>query len=228
MSARHCDNPWVFRRDEFNVLEESYDDVLRRHDAAGRTRAFEAEEAVIREQARTEELSEAELSLRVGPGWLEAPEGPCEVHGADESDSRPLAEQLRAESERDPLYAAALRWSMGLFRWSRARYDRRRNSDPDVFRVLVNAPLVPMKVNFALCEQEHADRFAVDIAEKEYELAETYAERVLAALERLCGEGGERETSAARIADGRTLLADIRRARERLRLRRGLPPTLPL
>lgn len=199
------EHPWGSRRDELSVLEEEFDDLCHRHDRGkGRgglegtdAQAWEAEEAVLREQSDAEDASEAELTRRIGPGWLDTPDDcPHEGHAHDHAPhgpardagpARPLRDLLRADADRDPLYERALAVAASTYRWARAAYAQERH--PLTYRACVNACLVPMKVSYALNELLFDDTYAADVAEKEIELAERYLGRSHASLRALLEEG---------------------------------------
>ena len=207
-----CGNLWAFRRDEFDLLEEAFEDTMERHEM-GRGKKHACEAIVIREQEASEKASEAELTARLGVGWQEVSEGPCHVHGHEES-LKSLRERVQ-EGVRHPLYLQSLTWCLPLQRWSEAAYAKKPQTD--LYRILLNAPLIPIKIFFALCEEEHDDRFAPDVAEREYALAQTSAERILEALVRLQAAGYLPASSDPAQKMGRNLIQSLAECRRRLR-----------
>lgn len=203
--------PWGSRRDELSVLEGEFDDLCRRHDraqGAGDGQAWEAEEAVLREQSDAEDESEAELTRRIGPGWIDAPEEcPHEGHDHDHAPpgalrparpERPLRDLLRADADRDPMYERALALAAATHRWAKGAYAQERH--PLTYRAWVNACLVPMKVSYALNELLFDDPFAEEVAGKELELAGRYLGRSHASLRALFEEGALPEAEKGLVA----------------------------
>lgn len=224
--------PWLFRRTEFDVLEEEFDDVFRRHDAAKADPAVYAmEEAVLEEQRRTEQRFERELET------LLAEEETREI-GADplsslldralsEREPEPerdevlsLVDDLRSGEADDVLYRRALPWAGRLFRWTEKRYVFGKDKDRDVFRVHVNVYLVPAKLTFANAEEGREDPVSLRVAQKEYELASVYLRRVLQSLQALRHSFRLRSEADAWIAEGQALLGEIETRRVELERRR--------
>ena len=200
--------PWGNRRDELGVIEEEFDDLCRLHEERESGDGWEAEEAVVREQADTEDASEAELTAKVGPGWLEESEE-CS-HGHDhEHSAMPILEFMRRDLEREPTYERALAWAAPAFRWAKGEYLAARH--PLLMRACLNACLVPMKVSYALNELVHDDTYSLDVADKELELARTYLSRAVGSLESIRAEG-----RSGSIPDAKPVAEAIDEARARI------------
>jgi len=179
--------PWMFRRDEIDVLEEEFDDIFHRHSTPAHAKFRAIEEPVLREQMDTEEATEADLAARMGMDWLAAaPGGPASAGAAcahdDLASVRPLRESLRRDITRDPFYERAYLWASRTFRWARDRYANESLRTREVFRVYVNAFLVPAKIAFAQAEESHEEPDVLEVAAKEYELAATYLDRARESL----------------------------------------------
>jgi hypothetical protein len=181
-------NVWVFRRDEVDALEDELDEVFDLHEASRDPVNRAMEESVIAEQTRTEDAYEHRISDVLGPAAL-APDEPheCEHCRGGFPEGVPLKELL--ERDRDPLYARAYRWALRVFAWSRDSYWNSGLRNRDMFRVLVNAYLVPIKITFALTEEERDDEHAPRIAWLEYDLALTYLSRTRESLRALRAMG---------------------------------------
>lgn len=175
-------NPWLFRRDEIDVLEEELDEVFDLHDKSRDPVHRSAEEAVIAEQTKTEDAYERKLSDLLGPASLAPEEGHACEHCKDGGfpDNVPLKDLL--VRERDPLYARAYRWANRVFAWSRESYWKFGMRNRDMFRVHVNVYLVPVKIAFALAEEHRDDEHAPRIAALEFDLALTYLSRTRESL----------------------------------------------
>lgn len=175
-------NPWLFRLDELDVLEDELDEIFDLHDQTEDPVNRAVEETVIDEQTRTENAYERQLSDLLGPAGLE-PDKPhvCE-HCKDGGfpDGVSLSELL--EQDRDPIYARAYRWATRVFGWSKESYWKFGMRNRDMFRVLVNVYLVPVKIAFGLAEESRDDEHASRIAGLEYDLALTYLSRTRESL----------------------------------------------
>jgi len=192
--------PWLFHRDDLTLLEEDFDALFESHELTQSKREKDMEESVLKEHLQTEERSESQLAERLGPEWI------IEAF-ADELDDSEQEEtshsHLHVEhAQIDPLYAEVIRWTKATVRWGRRQYFKKGNRSEDVYRILVNAHLVPMKISFALSEEHDAEKLSREIAAKEYELAAIYLERTLGSLRSL----------ALRLEFGEELLQAIRRA----------------
>jgi len=187
--------PWMFRRDEIDVLEEEFDDIFRRHATAAHAKFRAIEEPVLREQMDTEEATEAELLARMGADWLSSAPGPASAGAACAHDElasvRPLRESLRRDVTRDPFYERTYLWASRTFRWARDRYAQESERSRDLFRVYVNAFLVPAKIAFGQAEESHEEPDAREVAAKEYELAATYLDRTRESLTVIWETGGQ-------------------------------------
>ena len=71
MSPQDQDFPWVFRRDEIDILEDELEDLYETYHRPGDPPSFES--SVLHEQLDTEERSDQELSTRLGFDVLEPP-----------------------------------------------------------------------------------------------------------------------------------------------------------
>lgn len=174
-------NPWMFRRDEIDVLEEELDEVFDLHEQSRDPVHRAMEDGVIDEQTKTEDAYERRLSDLLGPAAL-APEEPhaCEHCKGGFPDGVPLTELLTRD--RDPLYVRAYRWATKVFAWSRESYWKFGMRNRDMFRVHVNVYLVPVKIAFAQAEESRDDEHAPRIAGLEYDLALTYLARTRESL----------------------------------------------
>lgn len=174
-------NPWLFRRDELDVLEDELDEVFDLHEQSRDPVHRSMEASVIAEQTRTEDSYERKLSDLLGPASL-APEDThvCEHCKDGFPDGVPLKDLLTRD--RDPLYVRAYRWANKVFAWSRESYWKFGMRNRDMFRVHVNAYLVPVKIAFALAEENRDDEHAPRITALEYDLALTYLARTRESL----------------------------------------------
>jgi hypothetical protein len=206
--------PWLIRRDELHLLEEGFDDLMQRHEKQRDDAAWEAEEIVWREYARTEEESEHHMVSTIGTGWME--EHKHEHHHQHEGEG--LMEVLRRESVRDPLYARAAAWGAELVRWADRTYRTAESRTQDLYRVCVFAPLVPIKISYALSESGSEGPYTKALVDKELSLALRYVVRTRESLERLQVPSrieGLRMQAAALEEELRTARRRLEQGRER-------------
>lgn len=199
----------MFWRDELDLVEEEFDDIFHRHDHSTDRASFRFEEDVLREHLDTEEGSEAEIMVRVGPR-PPALERTHEPHADMDALHGSLREQLRRDVVRDPFYEAAFVWASDLFRWSGRLYERQELRTRDLFRVHVNAYLVPAKIAAAQTEETHEEHGSFELALCEYGLAATYLQRTCESLRALPN------APASSLAEAHEIGQRIEQARRRL------------
>ena len=184
MILQDHDYPWVFRRDEIDILEDELEDLYEL--VARREQDHPFESAILREQIETQERSDQELATRLGFDVLhEVSEfGVC-AHGSQTSTQDNSfwwsSELLYVRSH--PLYQKAKRWAEALKPFAKRGYEQGGSSAPELFRVYANVNLVPLKIFTALTEELHEDEVGFEIAWEEYRLALTYLERIMDSLE---------------------------------------------
>lgn len=205
----------MFRRDDIDVLEDELDALFAAHDELPDGGQFDMEEALIREQVDTEEKFESELVGLIGFPMLQKTEhhtcGPlCDDLQQDVS----LRELLKHDADQDPLYRRARDWARNVAKWARERYVHDRTSD--VYRVLINAYLVPVKIAFAQAELEREDEFSRPLAAKEYQLAGTYLVRIAESMS-LCRKPGVQDRALETVLEeAGTLGSEIAHRRRHL------------
>lgn len=200
-----CDNPWLFHRDEVDLLEEEMDDLYREQDAAAKGKMVRMEDLVLQEQMETEERSDAELAGSIGDGSaLDVSSGDGHAH-FDSGEDLPssLREELEFQSERDPVYEHLYVWAQRVFAYTTQRYVIEGLRDEDVFRAHVNVKMVPIKFVAALCEFVPGDPIAEHIAAVERDLCFTYLTRTIDSLEHRSFLGDDEATPF--VQEGREL-----------------------
>ncbi len=165
----HPKSSWMFHRDEVDLLEEEIEDLYQRHQASTGVLS-EMEADVISEQLETEERSEAEMTLTLGPQLLK--EDPAHAQHAPPApeESLSLPELLKRHTRRDPLYEEVFLWSQRVFAFAKKHYVGQTDTSRDMFRVYVNAKMIPIKFATGISEEMMDDLFSLDISEKENEL----------------------------------------------------------
>lgn len=211
-------NPWLFRRDELDVLEEELDEVFDLHETARDPVHHVMEAGVISEQVKTEDAYERKLGEVLGPESLAPDATPhsCEHCKDGFPDGVPMRDLLIRE--RDPLYARAYAWAVKVFAWSRDHYWKFGMRNRDMFRVHVNAYLVPVKIAFGQAEEVRDDEHAPRVAGMEYDMALLYLSRTRESLGALRALGLKHEDMAWMIEEADRLALDLVERRKRLPL----------
>lgn len=181
MSFHDHDYPWLFHRDEVDLLEDELEDLYATFACDPRETPQTDEAAVLREQWETEEFSDAELTLKLGLGMLhEQRQAPLTARGSvdDEDEEEEFVESIR----RHPLYQSARLWAAIVHDLSKAGYGRNDRFRRHFFRAYANVNLVPIKIFAALAEEMCDDPLGETVAEEEYLLALIYLDRVRRSL----------------------------------------------
>lgn len=184
------DQGWLFQRDEIDLLEDELEDLYLyvEHLHLPKTAM---ESVVLKELTDTEDQGEDELTLELGTELLHNHNHHHEPlvaeQGGDERGS--VREQLRGQLERDPLYLRAYAWSDGLFAYAKESYRSGQDTSKDMFRVYVNAKMIPIKLSIGRAQDPKEDPILFHLIEKEYELALIYLDRTLESLEHLVQQG---------------------------------------
>ncbi len=175
-----CDNPWIFHRDEIDLLEEELDELYRLHESTGEDSVSQMEDRILKEQLNTEEAAEAELTLQIGPKYLlpHAHLSSADVELPDES----LVETLKTHAYRDPLYTRIYGWAQRAFTLAFTRYLKEGVCEESIFRAYVNVKMIPIKFVAAQTERLSGDSIGAQIAKKEGSLCLIYFERTLDSL----------------------------------------------
>lgn len=187
-----CDNPWLFHRDEIDLLEEEIDEIYRQYDSDEADAHDKMETLVLQEQWETEEQSDKELSFLVGPEQTFFPESAHE----DTTD-------IHLPCERDPLYEEIYLWANRVFAYTTKRYVKEGVRDEDVFRAHVNVKMIPIKFVATQSEDVADHPIAKQIADTERHLCFTYFTRTLDSLEHRLFLGDEE--AAPLVREGKEL-----------------------
>lgn len=210
-------SPWLFRRDELDALEDQLDEVFDLHEQSRNQVQHALEKGVIAEQTRTEDLYEQRLADLLGPESLAADDEGEDGHVCENCQGTGIPEGVPIRDllgqRRDAIYVRAYAWSTKVFLWARDCYWEQGMRNRDMFRVNVNAYLVPVKIAFALTEEARGDEHSAAIASMEYELASTYLSRVRESLGSLRAMGLSHPDMAWMMdeADGIAVAIDERR-----------------
>ncbi len=196
-----CDNPWIFHRDEIDLLEEEIDELYRQHESTKGDSVSKMEDRLLQEQLETEELSEAELTLQIGPEYLLPQIQSSNTDSALPDES--LVQTLRTHAYRDPLYVRIYTWAQCTFAYASNRYHKEGVRDEAVFRAYINAKMIPIKFVASQTERLSKDSIGEQIAQKEGSLCLTYFERTLDSLEHRSFLGDEKAT--ALLQEGKEL-----------------------
>lgn len=143
------------------------------------------------------------------PGELAAPEywlGESHMH----EHVHDHGDHEHASLDDDPIYDAAFRWACRTERWSRRLYVAQHARDRDLFRIFINAPLVPAKVAFAFFGGLGSDLAGHEVALIGYRQAALFLAHTMDSLANCFGKRiGREQTVHALLDEGRELLADL-------------------
>lgn len=188
-------NPWIFRRDEVDLLEEDIDDIYDLHESSnGRIQTME--QALISEQLDTEEQAEAEFAMRMDIKWLLKPR--TEKHLWESKTDRLREEEdddLTCDAHRPPFYEQLFRFADHAFVYASHVYERKDHAAEHAFRIRINVKMVPIKCAVALSDVMYDDPMSLELAKKEFALAIIYLERVLISFAFMAAEGDEHAQS---------------------------------
>ncbi|MBI5794252.1 hypothetical protein HZA87_04190 [Candidatus Uhrbacteria bacterium] len=182
MSLHDHEYPWLFHRDEVDLLEDELDDLYAAFGTDPREAPMTQEAAVLQEQRQTEELADAELTLKLSMGMLHEDRHPVPPVVESPADADEEEDHVLLGIRQHPLYQSARLWAALLRGLAKAGYDRDDHDRQHFFRAYANVNLIPIKIFAALCEQMHDDPLADTVAEGEYLLALTYLQRVRQSL----------------------------------------------
>lgn len=209
-------NPWMFHRDELDVLEDEIDLLQQKFFPALDLGVETFEAVVLREQLDTEEASDTALSKRLG-----LTDESLHVEASDGQVLEDAFAELSSGQDvfrRHPLYQFARTWSAQVRTFSKQGYESASYNAEAFFRAYVNAHTVPIKVFTGLCEESFVDMIGLEVAEQEYALALTYIQRILTSLSMTVSNADTFEALSAIHARGEELrailvgkLAEIRR-----------------
>lgn len=162
-----CDNPWIFHRDELDLLEEDLDEIFHQHESQSCSDVAKMEEQVLQEQVLTEE------SMATAEILFEREEPLHEPSVQATIDSIPLVQALRAQTIRDPLYEQIYVWAQRVFAYTTDQYFNKDHKEEDLFRIHINVYMIPIK--FASAAEWHI--------EKDRQLCFLYFSRTLDSLQ---------------------------------------------
>lgn len=213
--------PWIFRRDEVDLLEEDIDDIYDLHQSThGRIQTME--QVVISEQLDTEEQADAELAMQMDLKWLLNPrtEKPLWESRNDRANQE---DDLSCDAHRPPFYEQLFRFADQVFFYATEVYERKNSSKENAFRIRVNVKMVPIKCAVALSEELHDDPLSFALAKKEFALALVYLDRILISLAFMAAEGDDH--AQAFLAPGTQMRHHLQQYLTRLlNNRRGFTP----
>lgn len=204
--------PWIFQRDEIDLLEEDIEDIYQRF---GKDNSFGIENIVIQEQMETEELSDVEFTVRMSEIITE--DHPPKIPEFVLDEQFDLKKNSTEELKRNPLYDWSLRWANSLFDFAKDLYENKGKRTEHVFRVYFNVKFVPIKLSITFADDDHPE-FSIDIAEKEFELANIYIKRVLDSLYELVFY--DREKVYVFLTEGERIKKTIQDTLEMIRKRK--------
>lgn len=186
-------SPWMFRRDEIDLLEEDMDDLYDLHDSAKEEQET-MEQMLISEQLDTEESAEVEFTHQMDIKWL-LHKSPDQMNQRFEKDREEDEQDISFDPHRPPYYEQMFRFVNEVFTFATEMHQKGGEPAELAFRVLINIKLVPIKCAIAVSEELHDDPMSLAVAKKEYCLALVYLDRVLISLAFLGANGNMRAQS---------------------------------
>ncbi|MBT5808176.1 hypothetical protein HOI18_02765 [Candidatus Uhrbacteria bacterium] len=193
-------SPWLFHRDEVDLLEDQIEDLYHKHQGP-LTPTMTMEQEVLSEQLQTEEHSDIDLSENFKESFVDSMKRSKPQSFGETDISSPL---LGLGAHRHPLYRQARDWSVVVYDYAKERYDDGVRTR-DVFRVYANVNLVPIKLSVALLEEVGEGVMPVEIAIHEYRLANVYLKRVVDCLAHVGAQTIEDDSVNSMIRIGRKL-----------------------
>lgn len=187
MPCNH-DHPWLFHRDEVDLLEEDVDEIYRVYGSQKSTDGkidwskLTIEQQLIQEQIETEERADAEFSERADLAMLLQPQLPKYGIENEFAQYLSLRDELVVDAQRTPFYEMVFEWSQTVFELATLFYENFPELRFPAFRVYVNVKLIPIKLSVVFEHHTHDDPLEKDFAEKECAMALLYLERVLESL----------------------------------------------
>ncbi len=214
MTAHLYGYPWIFCRDEIDLLEDELEDLYDAFQRPGDETSFES--AILGEQLETEEGSDRQLSNRLGFEVSQPP--PAILNARSPLPPDPFSSWQRelAQIRAHPLYQQAKRWAMGVKSVAKDGYEQDTEYAGEFFRVYANVNLVPLKIFLALCEETHEDEIGWVVAREEYRLALTYVQRILESISFMTFDGYMNDWREASRQGGRELREALAAALSRL------------
>jgi hypothetical protein len=209
--------PWIFHRDELTLLEEGFEDLFSSHENNVNVILKDMEDFVLAEHLNSEKKQEEDLSKKIG---LEFASDIVDESLSDigQEDVGKGQEEFDQDSfEEHSVYRKSIVWSKEIVHWAEGVYFKEKRTLRDVYRVLVNAHLVPVKLSFACGEEMVGDMFSVDIALKEYDLARIYLERTENSLHALILSGVLPDEFISSYKQAKCLLKEVNNDIKRLR-----------
>lgn len=205
-------NPWLFTHDELDRLEASFDAIFMLHDSSVGKSWHEMEEEILQEHIKAEEDAEKKIS-----GY---PTSKLQIMSEDkktfskkapwETEADPSIKELLASSiPTDALCVSIFNLCTPIRIWAEEKYINSKIKDRAVFRLWVNAHVLPAKVAFAISGVgEEGEEVPPQILAEEWSLAVLYAHRIRHALAslKIVGELPKGEAFSVRKFD------DIRKA----------------
>jgi len=222
MHAHDQNYPWIFHRDEIDLLEDELEDLYEKYGRdLGSAKTFES--TILSEQMETEERSDAHLSRRLGFDFFQKMSESLSFSPSEESQN--FKEDPHQETEfirSHGLYQSAKIWAVGLRVFTKQKYEEGGPYASEYFRMYANLNLVPLKIFTALSEELHEDRVGFEVAQEAYQLSLIYLERVQESLGLVMFGAQEADWLEQRLKETQEMRHLIVSQLNELKRRRGL------
>src|SRR3989339_911379 len=155
MHAHDQNYPWIFHRDEIDLLEDELEDLYEKYGRDSESlKTFES--TILSEQMETEEQSDTQLSHRLGFDFFQKMSESSSFPPSEESQSFKEDFQQQTEFIRNHvLYQKAKTWATSLRSITKQKYEEAGPYASEYFRIYANVNLVPLKVFMGLSEEFH-------------------------------------------------------------------------
>lgn len=166
--------PWIFRRDELDLLEDELEDLFDVHDQDAEPATFES--LILKEQLFLQECSDRELSQRLG---FDVSQEAQTMFDTREPVDLQHSQELFQRVQKDALYLQARDWFYLLNKQAKREYERGEADAAQMFEVYASTFVVPLKIFTSLTQSGYGDRVGLEIAEEEYRLVLYYLDKIL-------------------------------------------------
>ncbi|HLD17751.1 MAG TPA: hypothetical protein VJB99_01595 [Patescibacteria group bacterium] len=216
MEKKHPDSiHWSFLWNEFDSLEETVEEIFARHGRTGSRSVRQMEREVMEEQERTEAAFHTETGEDGMEEWMfRFPEDSGRQDSFEPEswvgDPRPIRIILKDVQLSDDLYTRSSHWASEVFLWSGRRYVHPGKKNRDLFRVYLNACLVPVTIGYARLDEEDETTDPERVG-RSYALAFSYLCRTLASLSLLARKDPDRAQIRFFLSVGEEIRCELER-----------------
>lgn len=178
--------PWVFRRNEIDLLEEDIDALYDFYGSASKS-GETIEQMIIDEQIETEDQADAEFARSVDLRLF----SPTQTHWNVDREQYASDQDLILDTERPPFYEHLFHYAEAVYQHATQMYEKHQEDREHAFRIRLNVKMIPVKCAAAMSDELHEDPLSKAMALKQYKLGIIYFDRTLVSLAYLVAKGDE-------------------------------------